>query len=269
MQAGGSGFVSTSGSIRLSVDSTDGFHNPFGSVSVREYPCGGQEQNDGGALRENTIFHVLTRRMGRIMKKTLLLASLLFISGQASALNVTLTTKIEGGGKPIVSGTTNLPDGIELMITISRKESNYRAQDKVKVKDGAFQSVQFTQKGTPFNPGKYSVEVMMPVAGVQPPASWPIIGNEGSKLEGPLVKNDSFGGKTVVFKTSMVIGTGQASPDQDKKAREQDSKDKHKWWLKSCTDICKVSQGIARKGGEAFDWDRCYHECVVDEPSKK
>ena len=52
----------------------------------------------------------------------------------AQALNVSLSAKTEGGSKPIVTGVTNLPDGTDLMITISRTESQYMAQDKVKVK---------------------------------------------------------------------------------------------------------------------------------------
>lgn len=204
------------------------------------------------------------------MKKTIcLLASLWFFSGTAQALNVSLSAKTEGGSKPIVTGVTNLPDGTDLMITISRTESQYMAQDKVKVKAGIFRSVEFSQKGSGLNPGKYTIEVSMPVAAVQPPNTWPVIGNDGARLEGNLVKKSKYGGKVVEYKTSMVIGSGQASSEQDKKAREQDQKDKHEWWLRSCTDTCKMTQGIAAKRGEAFNWDRCYYKCVADEPAKK
>ena len=65
------------------------------------------------------------------MKKIVYLAaSLCLLSNAAHALNVTLSVKNEGDGKPTIIGTTNLPDGIELMITIARKESRYMAQDK-------------------------------------------------------------------------------------------------------------------------------------------
>lgn len=204
------------------------------------------------------------------MKKTICaIAWLFFLTGAAQALTVTLSAKAEGDGRPTITGTTNLPDGVDLMISISRKESQYMAQDKVKVKGGAFRSVEFSQKGNPLNPGKYTVEVTMPVAAVQPPNTWPVIGNEGAKLEGPLVKKNSFGGKVVEYKMPLVIGSGHASSEQDRKAREQDQKDKHEWWLRSCTDTCKMTQGIAQKRGEAFNWDRCYYKCVADEPTKK
>ena len=153
------------------------------------------------------------------MKKIVYLAaSLCLLSNAAHALNVTLSVKNEGDGKPTIIGTTNLPDGIELMITIARKESRYMAQDKVKVKSGAFRSAEFSQNGSPLNPGKYIVEVMMPSAAVQPPMTWPVIGNEGSKLNGPLVKKSPYGGKIIEFKAPIIIGSGQTSSERDKAA---------------------------------------------------
>ena len=205
----------------------------------------------------------------KIVFRVALFVSLLFFSGAAYALNVTMSVKAEGDGKPTITGTTNLPDGIDLMITISREESQYMAQDKVTVKGGAFRSGEFSQKGDVLNPGKYTVEVSMPIANVQPPNTWPVIGNDGAKLKGKLVKKDIFGGKVVEYETSIVIGSGQASPEQDKKARKQDQEDRHEWWLRSCSDACKMTRGIAQKRGEAFDWDRCYYKCVADEPTKE
>lgn len=49
-----------------------------------------------------------------------------------------MAVKAEGGDKPVIAGTTNLPSGTELMVTLQRKESKYMAQDKVKVKGGSF-----------------------------------------------------------------------------------------------------------------------------------
>lgn len=204
------------------------------------------------------------------MKKFIYLLVLPCIfSNAANALNVTLSVKTEGDRKPAIIGTTNLPDGIELMITISRKESQYMAQDKVFVKNGIFRSAEFSQKGSPLNPGKYIVEVMMPSAAVQPPNTWPVIGNEGNKLDGQLVKKSSYGGKMVELKIPVMIGSGQASSEGDKMAGEQNQRDMHEWWLRSCTDNCKMTQGLAQKQGERFNWDRCYYKCVADEPIKQ
>ena len=59
-------------------------------------------------------------------------ALILFLSCSkiAAALEPTITVDIEPQ-RPVVKGETNLPDGTELMVTVSRKESSYSAQDQV------------------------------------------------------------------------------------------------------------------------------------------
>lgn len=196
-------------------------------------------------------------------------AALLFLfSAHASALTVAVTANSDGADKPIITGATNLPDDIDLMITLRRNESHYMAQDKVKVKGGAFRAGPFTQKGAGLNPGTYTLEVSMPIAAVQPPPTWPVIGNDGANLQGPLAKRSKFGGKVVEYKTSLKIGGGP-SAEKDKLTRAQSEMDDHSWWLQSCKDTCNMAQNIARKQSEAFDSERCYYKCVADEPKKK
>lgn len=202
------------------------------------------------------------------MKPILLATILLLTTLDASALKVKITAATEGADKPVVVGTTNLPDGIELMVTLRRKESAFMAQDKAKVTQGKFRAGPFSQKGVSLNPGIYSISVSMPIASMQPPATWPTIGNDGDKLEGPLTKKSSFGGRVAEYNTTFKIGDGKASGSQDNAARAQSEKDKHAWWLQSCKDICKLAQGMASKKGEAFDFDRCYYKCVADEGKK-
>lgn len=204
------------------------------------------------------------------MKRLLGLLALLSVAVPAWALNVTMSAKAENGDKPVIVGATNLPDGIELMVTIRRKESSYMAQSKTRVKNGAFRAGPFTQKGSALNAGVYSIEISSPLASLQPPPTWPIIGNDGAKLQGPLVKKSQFGGgKVVEYKTSFKVATGKASPEQDRAARAQSEKDQHEWWLRSCKSNCNMVQGLAQKRGESFNWDRCYYKCVADEPAKK
>lgn len=202
------------------------------------------------------------------MKCALRLCLLLILTTDASALNVAITASTENGSKPAVIGTTNLPDDVELMVTLTRKESNFMAQDKAKVLQNKFRAGPFSQKGQPLNPGTYVLEVMMPIASVQPPATWPVIGNDGDKLEGPLTKKNSFGGRIAQFRTTITIGDGKASGSMDQAAREQEKKDKHAWWLQSCKDTCKMAHSIAQQRGEGFDNERCYYKCVADEGKK-
>lgn len=154
------------------------------------------------------------------------------------------------------------------MITISRKESSYMAQDKVKVSEGKFHSVSFSQNSAGLNPGIYALEIGTPIAGLMAPQTWPTIGNDGEKLEGQLVKKASFGGKVVKYKTTFTVGTGKASSQQDHVAREQDKKNTHEWWLQSCKDTCALTQVIANKRGETLNMGRCYYRCVADEPKR-
>ena len=155
------------------------------------------------------------------------------------------------------------------MITLSRTGSAYMAQDKAKVVQGTFRAGPFSQKGSSLNPGTYKLEVSMPIAAVQPPVTWPVIGNEGAKLEGPLTKKLKFGGRVAEYKTTFRIGSGMASPLKDQAARRESANDKHVWWLKFCKDKCNMTSALATKRNETFEFDRCYYKCVADEPKVK
>lgn len=200
------------------------------------------------------------------------LAVILFVVACAlplSALTVTMTIKVEGQDKPIIVGSTNLPDGTELMVTITRRESAYMAQSNTRVSNGAFRAGPFSQKSSPLNPGIYRIEVSSPLTALQPAGVRAVIGQDGSNLGGPLAKRSKFGGKVVEYRTSFKVGSGISSTAQDRPARAQEAKDRHAWWLQSCKDNCNLVQGVAHRRGEAFDWGRCYNKCVSDEPNKK
>lgn len=194
---------------------------------------------------------------------------LLSVAVPASALTVTMKTNVEGGDRPTIIGTTNLPDGITLMVTVSRKASRYSAQSKVEVKGGVFRAGPFSQKEAALNPGSYELSVTTPLASFQPPHTWPVIGNEGARLQGPLVKKSKFGGKVVEYRTSFAVAGGKADAAKDRAARVQDAKDMHEWWLRSCKNNCDTVRGLAVQRREPFDWDRCYYKCVAEEPARK
>lgn len=182
------------------------------------------------------------------------------------AITVTMNAKVEDGDKPVVVGTTNLPDGIVLMFTISRKENQYIAQSKSKVEAGTFRSDKFSEKGAPLNPGVYTLEISMPVAVRQPASVLPVIGERGSKLQGVLVKTSDIPalGKYVEYKTSFTIGSGKSSAEKDKSSRAQSAKDKRAWKLQGCKDLCAMTKSSAEKRNELFDYDQCYKQCSTD-----
>lgn len=202
------------------------------------------------------------------MRHFLAASVMLLATCNAYALTATLSATTDGSDRPVISGTTNLPDGMELMVTISRKESSYSAQDKARVADGKFRAGPFSQKGGGLNPGTYSLEIMTPMAQVQPPHTWPVIGNGGSKLQGALVKKSPYGGKVVEYRTNFKVA-GAGSAQKDRSARIQETTDAHEWWLKSCRSNCEMASGLAVKRREPFDMNRCYYKCVADEPGRK
>lgn len=200
------------------------------------------------------------------LKSAFLIVVLFLYSTQIFAIVVTMNAKVENGNKPVVIGNTNLPDGIELMFTITRKENKYFAQTKSKIEGGSFRTEQFTEKGASLNPGVYTLEISMAVARRQPASVWPVIGDRGSKLSGSLVMTSDISelGKYVEYKTFFTIGGGKSSPEKDKLSRVQDTKDKRAWMLQSCIDGCKMVESVAKKRNEPFIYDQCYRQCSAD-----
>ncbi|HXX53016.1 MAG TPA: hypothetical protein VEI28_00450 [Thermodesulfovibrionales bacterium] len=204
------------------------------------------------------------------MTRLLVLVILLSTSVSAWPLNVTMSVKTEGGDRPVVVGTTNLPDGIELVVAIRRKESQYMAQTRVRVKDGSFRAGPFSQRGYALIAGIYSIEVSSSPAFLQPPSTWPTIGKDGAKMHGPLVRQPQLGGEKVVeYKASLNVKAGKTPPEEGPHTQAQPAKDDHESWVMACKDTCNMLQRVAQRRGEAFSWDRCNHRCVSGEPDKK
>jgi hypothetical protein len=199
------------------------------------------------------------------MRYPILILLFVFSVSEAFALNVTMSTKIEGGDKPIVIGKTNLPDGTDLMVSIERNKSAYGGQSKVKVARGEFRAGPFTQKGSAFNPGKYTLKITVPFAPTQPSSVQSLIGDHGQKLQGSLVKKGALG-KFAEYRSTFIVA-GAESAEKDKIARQQDKKDRHEWWIKNCKDICTAAQ-VQSGNITNFDWERCNNKCLAEEGKK-
>ncbi|MCA1576626.1 MAG: hypothetical protein LC794_04585 [Acidobacteria bacterium] len=92
--------------------------------------------------------------------------------------------------KPRIIGETNLPDGTELMVSLDSKSVNYNGSDNTTVNGGRFQSAEFSSNYNNLKAGQYVAEVVMPIPAVQPPSVRAIIGENGEKLKGALVKRE-------------------------------------------------------------------------------
>jgi hypothetical protein len=191
----------------------------------------------------------------------------------ASALEPAIKVVVETPPRPVVTGQTNLPDGTELMISISRKQSSYLAEDQVNVMGGNFRSQKFSEKGSDLNPGKYSVEVLMPFPGVQSEDVRFIIGEHGEKLTGPLVKHKQLGSLVEYVSTFQVGGPSNAKADSA--ARSQERKDKEKWVRDSCNWIFDTTETLRREGkltGKELTPDERqakFDNCVQEASGKK
>jgi hypothetical protein len=127
------------------------------------------------------------------------------------------------------------------MIGLRRKEVNYFAQAHVVVRGGQFRSERFTALGKPLPPGSYSLEVIMPLASVQPSTVQDIIGKDGEHLTGRLVERSALG---IVVNSVTTINVGGApSRAADEAARRDNQAAMEKWRKESCQQIAQLSAG--------------------------
>jgi hypothetical protein len=134
---------------------------------------------------------------------------------------VAIKTTVSGGARPIVKGTTNLPDGTHLSIwlkqpwlpnakermsiglcavgddcpfpLVATQTGTKKGLDEVVVKNGQFNEGPFTDKGAALSPGTYVLEVSLTFAADQPADVLAIIGPLGENMTGPLVGGCCFG----------------------------------------------------------------------------
>jgi len=102
-----------------------------------------------------------------------------------------IETKVEGE-KATVFGKTNLPDGLDLSVSVDDKTPGIlTGQSHATVRNGEFSAGPFgPDAGLPN--GIYIAEVIMPFPSVQSDAVRAIIGQKGEKLAGKLIVKDSI-----------------------------------------------------------------------------
>jgi len=160
-------------------------------------------------------------------------------SGLASKrFMVAIEASASGGARPIITGTTNLPDGTHLWMALNKPFlPNYKERlaaglpacegdgcgtliashenkmaDEVVVRNGGFSDGPFSNKGAALSPGIYVLDVYNMIAGAafgQPPDVLEILGQHGENLSGSLVNGCCVG-----------LHFGQP-PEQIEEAREK------------------------------------------------
>lgn len=200
---------------------------------------------------------------GREMRYQLhIFAAIALLSTAAGAATplVFLVTGNTATGRPFIEGTTNLPDGTELMATLSRRSSSYIAQNSFKVQGGKFKSTTFSNHFAPLIPGKYVLKVTGPITAVQPVAQ--ALGDNYSNFTGPLLKRGEYG-TTLQYETVLVI-PGQSDSVADAAARKAAEADKVTWLRKSCSEIPGISERLTGEKMSQSERDATVKDCLAD-----
>jgi hypothetical protein len=192
-------------------------------------------------------------------------ASLMIASPVLPATQVELTTAVEGELRPTIQGACNLPDGMKLIVRVTRKESAFESETPVEVQSGHFEVGPLMQANADLNPGEYHVEIMSVHPTDQPDAVRAAIGQKGQGLQGPLTRRYS-GATSVRVLTTFQIGRA-ANPQLDQARREQVRLSQTRWWRKNCTEICSGGERYAEQMGNAFDRPACFKTCLANPPS--
>ena len=116
-----------------------------------------------------------------------------------------------------LSGTTNLPNETELMLSVSR--ASVSAGEKVSVSGGKFTQDLYPNSGKPIPPGDYQVEVMTPLGDLQPGAVKAQLGSGYEALTGPLLVKGEFG-RVIEYKSQIRLD-GPPNAVADRAARKK------------------------------------------------
>jgi len=202
-------------------------------------------------------------------KSTLLpwcaIAALMIASPALHATQVELTTAVEGELQPTIKGNCNLPDGMKLVVRVSRKESAFQFETAVEVQSAHFEVGPLLQGSGDLNAGLYHVEIMSQPPSDQPDAVKAAIGQKGQELRGPLTRR--YSGATWVRLLTTFEVAGVPNPELDEARRAQVRLSETRWWRKNCTEICSGGERYAEQRGKPFDRPACFKTCINNPPS--
>jgi len=106
--------------------------------------------------------------------------------------NLKVNLKRISNGDVIVSGSTSLPDGMNLIISLRSSNGDFFAQDKVTVSGNFYESNGFSNKGKPLSTGKYKVTITSSLMMLQPKSVRRKLGSSGSDIPADIRKKSSF-----------------------------------------------------------------------------
>lgn len=146
------------------------------------------------------------------------------VAFSAFAIDVKISAKSDGTANPTITGTTNLPDGAILNVSVERTQIGYDGGTKATVDNGKFFAGPFGDRsnGGTLKAGSYSLSVTLIFAGMQPTNVQEVIGERGNKLRGRLVERSELAGKTASYNTKFTV-SGKSSSQEERAVKQRRS----------------------------------------------
>jgi hypothetical protein len=201
-------------------------------------------------MATNMVLSGITKgsRTGNSLWLTLLAASVLMACPHAHTMQVELSPDVQGDVRPTIRVAANLPDGMKLLVRVTRKESAFQSETSIVVQSGRFEVGPLSQGGEDLNPGTYNLEIVSAPFNDQPDAVRALMGRKGEELRGPLTRRYA-GATSVRLLTTFQIGPA-GNPELDEARRAQVKLSQTRWWRKNCTDICSGGERYAQQKGQ-------------------
>ncbi len=124
-------------------------------------------------------------------------------AGKSITAAVSLNMERGVDGRVRIVGSTNLPDGMSLMIRIRNVDARYGAQDSIKLMNGKFVTTWFSDHGKPPPNGTYEINISSPLPSVQSAPVRAVIGEQGENLLGAI--RTSMGSKMIDLTVQKTI----------------------------------------------------------------
>lgn len=176
-------------------------------------------------------------------KLTFALLATVMLASPVYAFEPTMDIFVETPLTPIFHGSTNLPDGSSVILSLTRPQSGYFGQNKFTIKNGQFKTDQFSIMGRSLNPGQYKIEISMGMASLQPANVQAVIGEVGEKLTGKYALAE-FGEHSFDYVTLRQLG-GASNATLDANERANAKIALRDWAIAGCTtNLDYVNAGV-------------------------
>jgi len=124
-------------------------------------------------------------------------------AGKSITVAVSLNIERGADGRVRIVGSTNLPDGMSLLISIRNFEARYGVQDSIKLMNGKLVTTWFSDHGMPPPSGTYEINISSPLPSLQSAPVRAVIGEQGENLLGAI--RTSMGSKMIDLTVQKII----------------------------------------------------------------